>query len=352
MLWKLQSWMWSLLPVGRAVSITVRLFGLLLALSLAIFVLGWLARRRWLSRSGMALASAALLTWGLLIAGRPAWLKAAVQPLVPGPAISALRWETRSPGLETADLEIRVGNAVVDHMALTRLDPHQFRFSVHWDPTGRRQAEDWQRELGAAVVVSGSYFGKDFAPLTPLRLAGQPLGPPVYQSSHGSFVSDGERVDILDLQDKDVFKTINAFPEAMVSYPLLIDGNGNNRAVESKDWLASRNFIGLDDAGRVVLGTTETGFFTLHRLGEFLKSTPLGLRLALNLDGGPLVSQVVHAGSFTRNFHGQAEMTDGQDVLRAFCQANLPAHWPLPVVLVATPTVPSGRVDQPAERPK
>ena len=340
MLWKLESLLWKFLPLDRAVSFTLRVFGLMLVLSLVVFVAGWFARRSRLRRAGVAVALLVLLAWGLLYLTRPAWLRIAMQPVIPAPTIKELRWEIRAPGLETADLELRVGDAVVDHMVLARLDPHRYRFTVHWDSTGSRTAEAWQRELGATVVVNGSYFGQDHVPLTPLRTTGKPAGPVSYQSTHGAFVADGDRVDILDLQNRDVFKTIGAYPEAMVSYPLLIDAAGANRAVESKVWLASRNFVALDDAGRVLLGTTETGFFTLHRLGEFLKTAPLGLRLALNFDGGPLVSQVVRAGDFSRNFHGKAEISDGSDVLRVFWQAHVASPWGLPVVLVAQPVAP------------
>ncbi len=336
-MWKLQSLVWKFMPGDQGVSHTLRIFGLLLVLSLAAFILSRWIRWRWLRRGAVILASTVLLVWGLLFATRPVWLRIATQPVVPAPEISGLRWEVRAPGLETADLELRVGMDVVDRMALVRLDPHHYHFSVHWDQTATRTAEDWQRELGAAVVVSGTYFGQDHAPLTPLRLSGKPVGPAAYQSIHGAFVADGDRVDILDLKNQDVFQAINKYPEAMVSYPLLLDAGGQNRAVESKVWLASRNFAALDEQGRVVLGTTETGFFTLHRLGDFLKASPLGLQVVLNFDGGPLVSQVVKAGDFTRGFHGKAEMSDGSDVLRAFWHAHCEPPWTLPVVLVATP---------------
>jgi hypothetical protein len=336
--WKLQSYLLKFLPNDISVSYSARIFGLILLLCLAAAILGRILRRRWLSRCSIGSAGAVILAWGVLYAARPAWLRIALQPDVPMPSASALRWETRSPGLETAELELRVKDAVVDRMALVRLDPARYRFSVHWDTTASRTAEEWRRELGAAVVVNGSYFGgEDHAPLTPLRLTGKPAGPSTYQSTHGAFVADGEHVDIIDLRNRDVFETIGKYPEAMVSYPLLIDAGGENRAVESKVWLASRNFVALDVDGHVVLGTTETGFFTLHRLGDFLKTVPLGLRVALNFDGGPLVSQVVRAGDFTRDFHGTAEMSDGGDVLRAFWHAHCEAHWTLPVVLVAVP---------------
>lgn len=339
--WKLQFWLSRILPNDTSVSYTARIFGLLLLLSLAAYVVGWITRRKWLSRSALGISVSVVLVWAILYATRPAWLRIALQENVPVPASSELRWEMRSPGLETAELELRVKDEVVDRVVLVRLDPQLYRFSVHWDTTATRKAEDWQRELRAAVVVNGSYFGgPDHAPLTPLRLSGKPAGPTSYQSTHGAFVADAGGVEILDLKNKDVFQTINAYPEAMVSYPLLIDANGENRAVESKVWLASRNFVGLDHDGRVILGTTETGFFTLRRLGDFLKQSPLNLRTALNFDGGPLVSQVVRAGDFKRSFHGTAEMTDGGDVLRAFWHAHFEASWTLPVVLVAVPVGP------------
>ncbi len=336
--WKFQFWLSKILPNDTTVSYTARIFGLLLLLCLAALIIGKIIRRKWMSRSALGLGMTVVLAWGILFATRPAWLRIAMQENVPMPTSSELRWELRSPGLETAELKLQVKDAVVDRMVLVRLDPQLYRFSVHWDTTATRKAEDWQRELGAAVVVNGAYFGgPDHAPLTPLRLSGKAAGPTNYQSTHGAFVVNGPHVDIIDLKDKEVFQTIGVFPEAMVSYPMLIGSGGEIRAVENKEWLASRNFVGLDKAGRVILGTTETGFFTLRRLGEFLKASPLELRIALNFDGGPLVSQVVRAGGFERSFHGTSEMTDGNDVLRAFWHAHFESHWTLPVVLVAVP---------------
>ena len=93
----------------------------------------------------------------------------------------------------------------------------------------------------------------------------------------------------------------------------------------------------MDDAGRVILGTTKTGFFTLRRLGDFLRDSRFGFQTALSFDGGPGVAQIVRAGNFTRNFHGEAEMSDGSDVLRAFLHAHSAVNWTLPIVLVAKP---------------
>jgi len=160
MAWKLQSLLWKFLPVDRSVSFSVAIFGLFLALSLSACILGRLFKRRWLSRAATVAASVFILIWAALYLARPAWMRIAMQPVVPTPTISTFHWETQAPGLETADLDLTVGQAVVDRMVLVRLNPRHYRLSVHWDPTASRTAEAWQRELGAAVVVMGGYFSQ------------------------------------------------------------------------------------------------------------------------------------------------------------------------------------------------
>ena len=93
----------------------------------------------------------------------------------------------------------------------------------------------------------------------------------------------------------------------------------------------------LDGDGHVVVGTTRSGFFTLRRLGEYLRASPLGIRTALNFDGGPVATQLVKTAGFERLAFGNAEITDGGDVARVFYQAHRTSRWKLPIVLAATP---------------
>ncbi|NPU95562.1 MAG: phosphodiester glycosidase family protein [Gammaproteobacteria bacterium] len=338
MWWTLQSMLWSFLPENRSVSFTFVFFVVLMTLCIILFLVGAIRRRRWARRLATVSVMIGAVSWALLFSFRPAWLRIATQDVVPMPTASALHWQSRAQGLETAELTLTVQGEFVDRMVLVRLNPQYYKFSVHWDSSGKRTAEDWQQELDAVVVVNGSYFDADFLPLTPLRTAGISAGPTTYHSNHGAFVVDGTGVDIIDLQSHDVSNAINPFSDAMVSYPFLISPDGKNRAVESKTWLASRNVVGIDTEGRVVLGTTETGFFSLHRFGEFLKEGPLQLRVALNLDGGPLVSQIVKTEGFSRHFHGLAEISDDSDLLRVAWHLFSKTNWTLPIVLVAKPT--------------
>ncbi|MCP5531698.1 MAG: phosphodiester glycosidase family protein [Akkermansiaceae bacterium] len=338
MSWKFQNLLWKVLPEDRSVDFTAVIFGTLLALLMLAFLFGWITRRSRWKRTAVGAALVMSLSWIVLYATRPPWLRVASMDPVPAPVNhSPIEWRTRAPGLETTETDLYVKQTKVDRMVLVRMDPERYELSVRWDPTGTRTAEDWQKELGAAVVTNGSYFSESFSPLTPLRISGEAAGPSTYSSTHGALVVRGTSADILDLREKDALRTITAYPEAMVSYPLLLDPDGKNRAVDSKTWLASRNFVGIDRRGWVVFGATKTGFFTIHRLGEFLKHPALDLRAALNLDGGPLVGQVVEAGGYSRRFHGTAEISRSADSLRVLWHEKSPTNWTLPIVLVATP---------------
>ena len=93
----------------------------------------------------------------------------------------------------------------------------------------------------------------------------------------------------------------------MVSYPLLLAADGTSRATPS-DWLANRSFLGEDASHRILIGTTKGAFFSLPRLAAFLKAAPLGLTMALNLDGGPVACQAVSLNGFERRQCGQWEI--------------------------------------------
>lgn len=326
----------TLFPLETTASFTLRIFGGGLALCALVAIAALLLRRRKLLKCAAAAAALVAAAWATLHLTKPDWLRFALASPVPVPRGDFGGWTTRAAGLETGDIELSIDGRWVDHLSLCRIDPRRYRFGVHWDGSRSRTVEDWQRALGAAVVINGSYFLPDGAPQTPLRMDGHAAGPPRYTSIHGAFVA-GDEAAILDLRGTNVFAAIAPFPEAMVSYPLLVDEAGQVRAPPAVEWLASRSFVALDRDGRVILGTTRSGFFTLRRLGEYLKTSPLDIRVALNFDGGPVASQMVKTPTFERVVVGTAEITDGGDVARAFYQAHRRSHWKLPIVLAATP---------------
>jgi Phosphodiester glycosidase len=190
------------------------------------------------------------------------------------------------------------------------------------------------------VAVNGSYYAVDGSPDTPILTQGRPAGPSRYTAGHGAFVETGDGASVRDLSGTSWQAAFTGASDALVSYPMLIGADGRSRATHGDPALvANRSFVAADRAGRIVLGTTIDAFFTLDRLADFLRASPLDLRLALNLDGGPVACQAVRTtvGAAERDFCGRWETArhDGHvDVLGSLFGSRRAA---LPLVLVALP---------------
>ncbi len=245
-----------------------------------------------------------------------------------------LRWRTVREGFEVADLPATVDGRAVDHVLLARIDPARFRFEVRNASDGDEGLDQWMARLGAALVVNGSYYALDGRPDTPLLSDGVELGPRTYEARAGAFVASPGFTGIRDLARMDWRAAFQGARNAMVSYPLLV-ADGTTRVARPSRWLANRSFVGQDAAGRIIIGTTTDAFFTLDRLARFLLDAPLGLTLALNLDGGPVASQGISLDGFERRSYGRWEAQVEGD------RAQL-LVWPygtiaMPVVLAVFP---------------
>jgi hypothetical protein len=123
----------------------------------------------------------------------------------------------------------------------------------------------------------------------------------------------------------------------LVSSPLLIGAAGQSRSKGNARWLANRSFVAQDESGRVILGTTTDAFFSLDRLALFLKEAPLALKLALNLDGGPIACQAIALGNYRRDFCGQWEVATDTQELRLLKPLFGNRRWALPIALAVLP---------------
>ena len=252
----------------------------------------------------------------------------------PAATPGAFAWRTIRPGFEVADLPVLANGREVDHILLARIDPAHFRFVVRNASLGDKDVDQWMAQLGAALVVNGSYFTRHGEPDTPFLEEGALLGPPNYDAKAGAFVASPSFTGIRNLADEDWRTAFQGADNAMVSYPLLVR-DGVSGVARSSRWLANRSFVGQDGAGRVVIGTTTDAFFSLDRLAQFLIDTPLGLTMALNLDGGPVACQGIRLDGYKRETYGRWE------VQAKGTQAQL-LHWSygttaMPVVLAVFP---------------
>ena len=255
----------------------------------------------------------------------------------PPPAATAgpFAWHGVAPGFEVAELPVLAGGVEADRILLARLDPHLFRFEARSAPAGDMGLDAWMRDLGAVLVINGSYYGRHGNPDTPFLSDGAPLGPPAYTARHGAFVAGDGTADVVDLIAQPWQAAFAGARDAMVSYPLLLASDGSSRVQADRRWLANRSFVARDTQGRIVLGTTQDAFFSLDRLAAFLHAAPLGLAVALNLDGGPVACQAVRLAGFERRFCGRWETQTTGDTIRLLGWRW--GDWALPIVLAAVP---------------
>jgi hypothetical protein len=254
---------------------------------------------------------------------------------LPGP----LSWREIAPGFEVGALPVMADGAEVDRIDLARIDPARFRFVVRNASVGDKNLDEWLAATGAALIVNGSYYSRHGVPVTPFLSDGILLGPKSYDAKAGAFVASPDFVGIRDLALEDWHDAFAGADDAMVSYPLLIAADGSSRIPRPSHWLANRSFVGQDEAGRVIIGTTADAYFSLDRLAAFLRSAPLGLTLALNLDGGPVACQGIALNGFERRTYGRWEMeVEGEGASE---RAQL-LTWPygsvaMPIVLAVYP---------------
>jgi hypothetical protein len=259
-------------------------------------------------------------------------LSGAIPSVTPGP----FSWREIRPGFEVGELSANAGGREIDRILLARIDPSRFRFEVRNSPAGDKDLDDWMRSLGAALVVNGSYFSKHGTPDTPFLSAGVLSGPATYDATHGAFVASKVSAQVVDLANTRWSTAFQGADDALVSYPMLIGSDGNSRAKPS-DWLANRSFVAQDADGYIVVGTTVDAFFSISRLADFLHQSPLKLKTALNLDGGPVACQGVSLDGFTRDQCGKFEMRHVDGHFEWLGPMLGQRRWALPIVLAVFP---------------
>ncbi len=86
--------------------------------------------------------------------------------------------------------------------------------------------------------------------------------------------------------------------------------------------------------GRVIFGTTADAF-SLERLAAFLRAAPLDIRIALNLDGGPVACQGIELPGYRRDFCGDWQMKAEGGELRLLQRLIGHRRCGLPIVIAA-----------------
>lgn len=263
-------------------------------------------------------------------------VRAAIRPDADQAIAGLYAWKAVAPGYEVTEIPVLLGDAEVDRLILSRIDPVRYRFTARNAPEGR-DIKQWRKALpGAMLIVNGSYFDKKGLPDTPFVSDGQAMGPATYDARAGALVASDAGASIVDLAHRPWQDALKGSRNAMVSYPMLIGEDGQPRVTVASNWLANRTFVAEDRAGHIIVGSTKAGFFSLGRLAAFLKRSPLDIRTALNLDGGPIACRVERVGAFHREVHATVE-AQPRDATVGVLRWPFDHDWALPVVLTVEP---------------
>ena len=262
-------------------------------------------------------------------------MRLALLDVVPPVEAGHITWRDLAVGFEVSELPVLASGREVDRILLARIDPANFRFEIRSGATGNKGLDDWMTELGAILIINGSYYSRRGTPDTPLLSDGRQLGPVNYEARHGAFVATSTTAGIRDLAAESWQAAFIGAKNAMVSYPLLVAADGSTRAKSDYRLLANRSFVGQDHKGRILLGTTTDAFFSLDRFGTFLRDSQLDLATVLNLDGGPVACQAIAFHGYKRRFCGRWETQVMNGTLRLLGWRF--GTWALPIVLAVVP---------------
>ncbi len=228
----------------------------------------------------------------------------------------------------------------VEELYIVKAPRKSFSLNFHVAPEANRDIDEWRDFLDVPVVINGSYYGKSGYPITPIRLNDRNYGPnhSRYKADHGAIVLRKEKVDVIDFSAKEMSlsKLIDSSDNYMVSYPLLVNKKGEVPKTSKDHWLANRTFIALTKDDHILMGVTKYAFFSLVGLGNYLTNSELNIKIALNLDGGPVSGMAIEVGSYRKTIYGLWELAGEKGSPTLLRPGNNGKKWPLPITVSLT----------------
>jgi len=212
------------------------------------------------------------------------------------------QWQAIGRGLAFTQVEVLKDGAVVEDLAVVKIDPASNAFRVFHGPP--QAITVWQEELQAPIVFNGSYYRRDGKPCGLVIADGKPIGPTGNRQMRGMFVAEPKgmspdlpRATILDLLTTAVDPKKLPWTQGVQSFPLLLDYKGKIRVRDSEK-RSHRTVIATDRNGNILVFNTANRFFTLFEMAEFLKGSKFDIDSALNLDGGTEAQLFINTKEF------------------------------------------------------
>jgi len=213
-------------------------------------------------------------------------------------------WSAVGQGLEFATLRgdpwCRRGSSEV---AVLRIDPAQVRLRVlHYSRQPDRaplSIVEWQRRTGALAVFNAGQYYPDLSYMGLLVSDGVSISSRLHPRFKAALVASprggGHEAHVIDLNRQPLDPGSVAWRQVAQSF-MLFDGQGALR-IRKTDQVANRTVVAEDRHGRLLVITSEGGY-TLWDFAQLLQKSPLGLTIAMSMDGGYEAQLCVSSGRF------------------------------------------------------
>lgn len=194
------------------------------------------------------------------------------------------RWRALTPAIELMLLQGH-SNGFDERLIVTRVDLRHAVLRVLYDPLTPRTTRDWQRDVGADLVINGGFFDEENRATGLLIADGRAFGRS-YRGFGGMFALRAGKPSLQWLRTHPYLPD-PAIEQAVQSFPMLVVEGQRVTGISDNGLRNRRSFIALDQQGRLLLGVTQMAQWTLTDLADFLAASPeLSVADALNLDGG------------------------------------------------------------------
>ncbi len=237
------------------------------------------------------------------------WIKPGLyQLLKSGKGSSRIHWQKIGVGIEQSTVTLKSPNiAFSTDLFLLRIDPKFFTAEVIHSPK-LTSAQNIVNSTGAIAAINASFFDPQ----------GRPLGLLIHKGKLK------QRIPQTGMFDSGIFCVKNNFPyifhrsafesdgvtEAFQSMPRLIHDGKIISLLKNKEEKNRRSGIAIDFFGNLIVYITDThlGGLSFEELQQFLFSSNMDIRSALNLDGGRSSQLSLNYNQVNKNIVGLSDV--------------------------------------------
>ncbi len=177
---------------------------------------------------------------------------------------------------------------------IVEVDPNEFKWGLADDSSAPKNVMAWRQELGADLVINGSYFDELMQSTGYYHAAGATSTrvPWPSRDSQSDELSYTGLVQIVDGNLKLFYLPAEPLKEsapdvaAFLTFPTLV-AEGKSLIQTDSQKFAHRTILAKDINDVPYIIITESGLPSLYEAAEWLVNQPEKFAIAVNLDGGP-----------------------------------------------------------------